>query len=1169
MSLAPFVHLRVRSAFSLLEGSLRHADLVAACRAERMPAVAVTDNTNLFGVMPFCATAAAAGIQPVIGVLLPLETGEEDGRRNGRQPAAELLPLLVQNETGYRNLCRLLSNAYLGGEEASRPRVSLDALRAAGEGLLVLTGGPFGPLGGLIRRRRTKEARALLTALREAFPGHLYVELQRHGLEEEAATEETFLEWAYEFDVPLVATNDVHFLDEEMFEAQQALLCIGAGTTMDDPERPRITLEHRFKTAAEMAALFEDLPEAVANTLVVARRCAYAAPSRPPILPHFPTAEGRDEAEELRVRAREGLERRLEAGVFGPVSTPQEREEVARPYRERLEYELEVIVQMKFPGYFLIVADFIQWAKEQGIPVGPGRGSGAGSVVAWSLRITDLDPLRFGLLFERFLNPERVSMPDFDIDFCQDRRDEVIRYVQRKYGADRVAHIITFGKLQARAVLRDVGRVLGLPFGLVDKICKLVPHNPANPPSLDQALEMEPRLREFRDRDPNVARMIDIARRLEGLPRHASTHAAGVVIGDRPLTELVPLYRDPRSDMPVTQFNMKDVEKAGLVKFDFLGLTTLTMLRLAENLVRERGVALDLEKLGLDDPATYALLGRAETAGVFQLESSGMRDALKKLRPDCFEDIVAMVSLYRPGPMDNIPRYINVKHGVEQASYLHPALAPILRETNGVIIYQEQVMEIAKQLAGYSLGGADLLRRAMGKKIKEEMDAQREVFVRGAAERGIPEDQAAAIFEQVAKFASYGFNKSHAAAYALLAYQTAYLKANHPVEFYAAVLTMEMANQDKLAAYRQEMRRQGIPLYPPDVNASAERFLVEEGEEGAGVRYALAALKGVGVQAVRAIVAERRRRGPFADLFDLAARVGARTLNRRLLEALVRAGAFDRLEPNRRRLFESVEAALRYAQAWAASERDRQASLFGGEVIRPRRPELAAIEDWNQLERLQEEASVVGFYLSAHPLDAYASELERLRVVPAAALFEEPAAYEGRRLRLAGVVIGKQERTGGRSRYAFVQLSDASAQYEVTVFSELLSTARELLEGRAPLLLEADARVDGGEVKLVAQRILPLDHKAGEGGTLELRIADAAALAALARLLEGEARGGLRLRLLLPTAEGHEVAIELPSDRLLPWPARTDVARLPGVVAVSEVSRRPRAEGTNGGPRPP
>ena len=592
----------------------------------------------------------------------------------------------------------------------------------------------------------------------------------------------------------------------------------------------------------------------------------------------FDSGAGRDEAEELRIQAREGLERRIARHVEGDATA----------YRERLEYELDVIVQMRFPGYFLIVSDFIKWAKNHSIPVGPGRGSGAGSVVAWSLEITDLDPLRFGLLFERFLNPERVSMPDFDIDFCQDKRDEVIRYVQERYGRDRVAAIITFGKLQARAALRDVGRVLGLPFGLVDRISKLVPFNPANPPTLAQALEMEPRLEEARREDPAVARMIEIALALEGLPRHASTHAAGVVIGDRPLEELVPLYRDPRSSMPVTQFNMKDVENAGLVKFDFLGLTTLTMLRLAEKLVNERGTDLALDQLPLDDPATYALLSRAETSGVFQLESGGMRDALRQLKPDCFEDIIAMVSLYRPGPMDNIPRYIAVKHGREEPEYLHPMLEPILAETNGVIIYQEQVMEIAKQLAGYSLGGADLLRRAMGKKIQKEMDAQRQTFVDGAAERGIEKDLADTIFDSVAKFASYGFNKSHAAAYALLAYHTAYLKANHPVEFYAAVMTMEMGNQEKLASYRQEMAQHEIPLLPPDVRASEALFAVEESEGRAGVRFALAAIKGVGRQAMETLVAERKSGGPFADMHDLVARVGGKTLNRRILEGLIK-----------------------------------------------------------------------------------------------------------------------------------------------------------------------------------------------------------------------------------------------------------------------------------------
>ncbi len=1150
MPLAPFVHLRVRSCYSLLASTVRHEELVAACRQHRMPAVAVTDEANLFGVMPFCAAAMAAGIQPIVGLLLPLRLAGT-GARTRRQGQVEVasLPLLAQNEEGYAHLLALASACHFDHPE-DEPGVTLERLEAHAGGLIALTGGAFGPLGRLLLAGARAEAEDLLARLMRAFPGRLYVELQRHGFPEEARTEETFLAWAWAHELPLVATQDVRFVAPDMHGPTEALLCIAAGTTLDEEERPRLSPEQRLKSPEEMVELFADLPEAVANTLVIARRCAVAAPSRRPILPHFATEGGRSEAEELRVRAREGLEVRLRDHVF-PRFPADQHEARRREYRERLEYELDVIEQMGFPGYFLIVADFIRWAKDHGIPVGPGRGSGAGSLVAWALGITDLDPIRWGLLFERFLNPERVSMPDFDVDFCQDRRDEVIAYVRRKYGDDRVAHIITFGKLQARAVLRDVGRVMGLPYGLVDKICKLVPHNPASPVSLDQALEMEPRLQELRDSDPRIRRMIDIARRLEGLPRHASTHAAGVVIGDRPLVELIPLYRDPRSDMPVTQFNMKDVEKAGLVKFDFLGLTTLTMLRLAEELVNRAGTPLELAKIPLDDARTYELLSRAETAGVFQLESGGMRDALRRLRPDRFEDLIAIVSLYRPGPMDNIPRYVNVKHGLEKPSYLHPALEEILAETNGVIIYQEQVMQIAQKLAGYTLGGADLLRRAMGKKIKEEMDAQRGVFVRGAVERGIPEDVAAAIFDQVAKFASYGFNKSHAAAYALLAYQTAYLKANHPVEFFAAVLTMEMVNQEKIAAYRQEMRSRGIPLYPPDINRSGVRFEVEAGPEGRGVRYALPALKGVGVQAVEAIVAERERGGPYRDVFDFAARLGTGVLNRRLLEALVRAGAFDSLEPNRRRLVEALDVVLRHAQAVARAREESAHALFASEVLAPPPPPLPQVEDWPHLERLQQELAVVGFYLSAHPLDAFRDELARLGVVPAAALSEEPRRFDGRRVRLAGVVLAKQERASARSRFAFVQLSDPSARFEVTVFSDLLARTRELIEARErPLYLEADARLDGEEVKLVAQELRPLDEMLQRAlpERLELEIRDAPALEALAGLVvpAGDA-GGFRLRLLIPAADGWRVVVDLPPDRVVPWSRRADLERIEGL----------------------
>ena len=1134
-----FVHLRVRSAFSLLEGAVTHKGLVEVCAKAGMPAVAVTDRANLFGVMPFCAAAMAAGVQPIIGTVLALELeacgGSQAGRR--QQQRAPQIVLLVKDETGYSNLLQILSRAHLGNEAGGEASVPLEDVLEHGEGLILLTGGASGPLARLALAGDRTGARALACRLQKTFGDRLYIEIERHGEPEELESEPFLLDIAYELNLPLVATNDVHFLDVAMHDAHDALICIAESTQVMVEERRRVGADYRFKTEEEMVKLFADLPEALESTVVIAKRCAFAAPARAPILPPFDSATGLDEVGELRAQAREGLERRIERQVSGDPTV----------YRERLEYELDVIIQMKFPGYFLIVSDFIRWAKRQGIPVGPGRGSGAGSVVAWSLEITDLDPLRFGLLFERFLNPERVSMPDFDIDFCQDRRDDVIRYVQEKYGSDRVAAIITFGKLQARAALRDVGRVLGLPFGLVDRVSKMVPFNPASPPTLKQALELEPRLCEVQREDPAIARMIEIALKLEGLPRHASTHAAGVVIGDRPLVELVPLYRDPRSSMPVTQFNMKDVEKAGLVKFDFLGLTTLTMLRLGEDLVKGRGTQLALEDLSLDDKASYELLSRADTSGVFQLESGGMRDALRQLKPDCFEDIIAMVSLYRPGPMDNIPRYIAVKHGREEPEYLHPLLKPILEETNGVIIYQEQVMEIAKQLAGYSLGGADLLRRAMGKKIKSEMDAQREVFVRGAEERGIEEDLANTIFDSVAKFASYGFNKSHAAAYALLAYHTAYLKANHPVEFYASVMTMEMGNQEKLAAYRQELNRRGIPLYPPDVNASQTLFAVENGKDGVGVRFALAAIKGVGRQAMEALVTAREAGGRFEDLFDLVARVGNKTLNRRLLEGLTKAGALDGLGTNRRSLVESIDSALQHAQAESEHASSNQVALFGDGGMTAPKPRVLRVSDWPTLERLTYELEVVGFYLSSHPLEGFRPVLSQLGVTDAAQMLDPERTIQGKPVRLAGVVVGKQERKTQRSRIGFLQLTDLSAQYEVTIFAELLEYARQFMEIGEALLVAVDARVDNGEVKLQATQIEPLRNRARSvRSTVEIEIDNPKSLNELRPMLDKGGDGGARLRVHVRTDADMVAIVEIPDRYVLPFTRMGDIDGIDG-----------------------
>ncbi|MBM3513457.1 MAG: DNA polymerase III subunit alpha, partial [Alphaproteobacteria bacterium] len=885
-----FVHLRVHSAYSMAEGAITCAKLAELCAAYDMPAVALTDTRNLFGAMEFSQYCAKAGVQPIIGCQIAVrrdEQGQGPQIGSGRIPEPDSLVLLAQNEAGYLNLIKLVSRSFLDSPSGETPRVEWSDLEAHAENIIALTAGAAGAVGrNLIDGQRDK-AEAALLRLATIFSGRLYVEISRFGGGPEERIESALIDLAYKHDIPLVATNEAFFADAGMYQAHDALLCIANKSFVSIRDRRRLTPHHRLKSPDEMAALFADLPEALSNTIVIAKRCAFMVQDRKPILPRLPESGGKTEDVLIRKLSREGLDVRLAKQVFAAEMMADEREKAAKPYRERLEFELDIIIKMGFAAYFLIVADFIRWAKKNDIPVGPGRGSGAASVVAWSLTITDLDPLKLTLLFERFLNPERVSMPDFDIDFCQDRRDEVIRYVQAAYGKDRVAQIITFGKFQARAVLRNVGRVLEMPLGYVDKICKLVPMNPAAPVALKDAIDADPELLRLRDTDDSVRQLFDISLKLEGLYAHASTHAAGVVIGDRPLNQLVPLYRDPGSDMPVTQFNMKFVEQAGLVKFDFLGLKTLTVLQRALQLLSQRGVELDLLNLPMQDKKTFDLLIRADTAGVFQLESTGMRDVLRKLKPDVFEDIISVVALYRPGPMDNIESFINRKHGREHYDYLHPMLEGILKETYGIMVYQEQVMQAAQILAGYSLGGADLLRRAMGKKIKAEMDAQRATFIKGAATRDIKTEKANEIFDTMDKFAGYGFNKAHAAAYALVAYQTAYLKANYPVEFMAASMTLDLDNTDKLASFRGECERLAIKVLPPDVNRSDVTFAVE----GGAIRYALAAVRNVGAGAMHTLVSERERNGPLKSIDDFAKRLDGNVINKRLLENLVKAGA--------------------------------------------------------------------------------------------------------------------------------------------------------------------------------------------------------------------------------------------------------------------------------------
>ncbi len=1134
-----FVHLRVHSSYSLSEGAIKAEKIAALARDAAMPAVAIADSGNLFGALEFSQACVAKGVQPIIGCQIALTRAD-----NPKLPP-EPLVLLAQDATGFANLQALSSAGYLETDPGQKPQLPLARIADCAAGLLLLTGGTQGPLARLLAEGRRAEAEHLLGALAEAFPDRVAMELHRHGQPIEPAIEPGLIALADAREVPLVATNECFFTRPEMHEAHDALLCIAEGRLLAEEGRRRVTPEHWFKPAAKMRALFADLPDACDNTLAIARRCAVMAETRKPLLPICPKVRpGQTEAETVRAMALEGLAARLDAMQADAATRAR--------YHERLEFELGVIARMGFSGYFLIVADFIQWAKSQGIPVGPGRGSGAGSVAAWALTITDLDPLRFNLLFERFLNPERVSMPDFDIDFCQDRRDEVIAYVRREYGADRVAQIITFGKLQARAAVRDVGRVLGLPFGQVNKVAELIPNNPAKPVTLQQAIEGEPKLQQMRADDEAVRRLLEIALQLEGLYRHASTHAAGVVIGDRPLTELVPVYRDPRSEFLVTQYSMKYVEQAGLVKFDFLGLTTLTILQRAVRFLAAQGITVDLDRLPLDDGPTYEMLQRGDAGGVFQFEGQGMRDVLRQMRPDRFEDLIAGVALYRPGPMANIPAYCQRKHG-EKWEAPHPEIHDILAETYGIMVYQEQVMQIAQRMAGYSLGTADLLRRAMGKKIRAEMDAQRKTFVDGAVGRGIPPSKAEEVFDLMAKFADYGFNKSHAAAYALVAYQTAWMKANHPVAFLAACMSLAISNTDRLAALRQDAARAGIRVLPPDVNRSKADFALERDETGAlSIRYALAAVKKVGVAAMEALVAARGDR-PFADLADFAARVDPAQLNRMQIENLAKAGAFDTLDPNRAQVLAGAELILRRAQASAQEKSSGQIGLFGAGT-KPETLRLPATPPWPAMDALGFEAEAVGFHLTAHPLDAYAQTLRRLDVVPSN-LLEQRAQTGAARVRVAGTVVSSKERiTRTGSRMAWVRLSDGGGSYEVTMFSEVLTRARDLLGDGSSVMVTVDIRLEGETLRITANDVVPLDEAARAAGAgMRVWLERTETVEHIRTLLTREGRGRGRVVLVPRLGAARDVEIALPGGFNVSPRLAQAMKLLPGVARVEDM----------------
>ena len=1148
MPYKPFVPLRVLSAYSMLEGAIDPKAMAKLAKERGFPAIAMADRNGLYGAVMFANACKAEGVQPITGTLLGVARDEE-----GR--VVDYLPLYAQSEAGYDNLCHLVSKAHLDRPLEFEPHIRLENLEGRTEGLIALTGASEGGVTKLLAEGQRSHALAMLDRLEALFPDRLYVELARRGNPVEEAAEAALIDLAYERDLPLVATNPANFAEPHMYKAHDAMLCIANSTHVDADERPKSNPESYVKTAHMMEEAFEDLPEATANTLVIAQRCAYAPPYRDPILPSL-AGDVAGEARMLAEDARRGLEKRLEP--YGEMS-----EDERKLYFDRLDYEVGIINQMGFPGYFLIVADFIKWAKDQDIPVGPGRGSGAGSLVAWALTITDLDPIQLGLLFERFLNPERVSMPDFDIDFCETRRGEVIRYVQAKYGHDHVAQIITFGKLKARAVLRDTGRILQMSYGHVDRICKMVPNHPTDPWTLPRALNGAADFKAEYDNDNEVKRLIDLAMQLEGFPRNSSTHAAGVVIGDRPLEKLVPLYRDPRSDMPVTQYDMKNVESSGLVKFDFLGLKTLSVLKKATDLLKKRDIAIDLSKLELDDTAVYELMKAGNTVGVFQLESEGMRRTLTAVKPTNFGDIIALVSLYRPGPMDNIPLFGKRKAGEVPIEYPHEKLEGILSETYGIFVYQEQVMQAAQILAGYSLGDADLLRRAMGKKVQAEMDAQRERFVQGCKDvSGIEKGKANELFDLIDKFAGYGFNKSHAAAYALLAYQTAWLKAHYPEEFFAASMCFDMHQSEKLTIFVDDARRQGVAVEPPCINRSEAEFNVEQTDDGYAVRYALAGIRNVGEKAMETIVAEREVSGRFDSLQDLFERIPRGSMNSRQLEALACSGALDSLEPNRAKVFANADMLLAVADAADRERTSGQASMFGGEDAPGETLRLREVEDWPRSERMAKERENFGFYFSAHPVAAWKDIASANGARTYASLMAGGAPAGRRSNAVMAAMVEKVNKGTTRRGKPFVRadFSDSTGQFSAACFEEgMVERFQKWADEQTCVLLqvELDSPSPDEPPRITVRGGTPLSEVKGSTPMiLTLDILDVAAVDALQRELSEAADGKDEVVVTLRIGGELEPMMHLGRAFSLDGELAERLASVPGLAKVQLDKRR-------------
>lgn len=1156
MSAPQFVHLRVHTAYSLSEGAMLVPKLIHKLHDQGVPAIAVTDTANMFGGKAFSKYASDEGVKPILGCQFYLRNPDADDvlKAKGRIIEPDKIVLLVMNENGYQNIMKLMKRSYLDNpKQGEKAQLKMSDLEELNGGLIALTAGVEGQIGRLLLENRKAEAEEVVVKLREIFADRLYMEISRIGLETEQKTEDDFINFAYKYNIPLVATNEAFFFDADMYEAHDALICIAAGEYVANDDRKKYSPNNRLRSAEEMVELFKDLPEAVQSTVNIAARCNYLSQKVDPLLPIFECPEGKTQDEFITEQAYKGLKQRMEAQVYNDSQTPEERAEIDKRYYERLDYELSVIKKMGFPGYFLIVSDFIQWSKAHGVPVGPGRGSGAGSIVAWSLKITDLDPLKLDLLFERFLNPERVNMPDFDVDFCQENRYKTIEYVQKKYGFDHVAQIITYGKLQAKNVIRDVARVLQMPYAQADRISKMIPPGvQGKNPTLQESLDQVPELEQMRQEDPQINKLFDIGMKLEGLYRQSGMHAAGVVIGDRPLDQLVPLYKDPKADMPVTQYDMKFVEETGLIKFDFLGLKTLTVIKKAVDWVKKvHKIDLDIDNIPLDDKLTYEMLQRGDTSAVFQFESPGMKDVHKQIKPDRFEDLIAIVSLYRPGPMDNIPTYIKRKHGEEEITYLHPDLAPILDETYGIMVYQEQVMKIAQALGGYTMGGADKLRKVMGKKMRDEIPKQRKMFTEGAVAKGIDEGTATKIFDQMEKFASYGFNKSHAAAYSLVSYQTAYLKAHYPVEFMCAVMSLDMTNVDKLLLYKEECKKMGFKVLPPDINKSDADFDVEDGN----IRYALAAIKSVGAANMEAIAAERHAHGPYKDISDFIHRIDAKQINRRQLEQLIKAGAFDCLDKNRGKLFANIETIVQHISAATELKTSSQSSLFGDQELQAK-VKLAEKPDWPELEKLKLEAEAIGFYLSAHPLDSYSRGMERLGVKKCNEVFQGIRTGDTIRAKLAGCVNSFQKRISKNgNKYAFLEISDGSSNFEGLLFSEGLIRFEETIKSGLPLLVSVtiDKQNEEGNPRVMINSVETLDKAIADvANGLEISLNDTSAVPKLKEIL-GKDRNGKNKIYIKPDNDNWDIRIELSGGFALQGDVLSQIRGLAGVTTVKEI----------------